>query len=57
MAATRDIDNGDTLVSLPVSAALVVAPKERCTLPSSFCSREFFAAKPWRVLLHMLTLG
>ena len=47
MAATKDLASGETLVSLPVSAALVVAPKARCTLPSSFCSGEFFSQKPW----------
>lgn len=47
MAATQDIDTGETLVSVPVSAALVVAPKERSSLPSSFCSREFNLGKPW----------
>lgn len=47
MAATRDLASGETLVSLPVSAALVVAPKARCTLPVSFCSADFFSRKPW----------
>ena len=47
MAATRDIAGGETLVSLPVSTALVVTPKERCKLPAAFCSRELFSGKPW----------
>ena len=47
MAATRDLDSGEALVSLPVSAALVVTPKARSALPSSFCSGEFFSKKPW----------
>ncbi len=47
MAATRDLTKEETLVSLPVSAALVVAPKERCRLPSSFCSAGFYLKKPW----------
>ena len=52
MAATRAVASGETLVSLPVSAALVVAPKARCALPSSFCSAKFFSGKPWCALMN-----
>ena len=47
MAATRDLAKEETLVSLPMSAALVVAPRERCRLPSGFCSADFYSKKPW----------
>lgn len=47
MAATADIAGGDVLVSLPVTAALVVSPKERSQLPAGFCSGAFYAKKPW----------
>ena len=47
MAATQDLAKEEILVSLPMSAAVVVAPKERCRLPSSFCSAEFYSKKPW----------
>ncbi|CAK0785563.1 hypothetical protein CVIRNUC_008773 [Coccomyxa viridis] len=56
MAATRDLTKEETLVSLPVSAALVVAPKERCRLPSSFCSAGFYLKKPWFVQMALKLL-
>ncbi|CAL5224402.1 g7084 [Coccomyxa viridis] len=56
MAATRDLDSGAALVSLPVSAALVVTPKARSALPSSFCSGEFFSKKPWFVQMALKLL-
>lgn len=46
MAATTDIEAGEPLVSLPVGAALVVTPKQRCPFPA-FCSPAFYSAKPW----------
>jgi len=47
MAAADNIASGEVLVSLPVTAALVVSPKERCQLPSTFCSSAFYSKKPW----------
>lgn len=47
MAAADNIARGEVLVSLPVTAALVVSPKERCQLPSTFCSSAFYSKKPW----------
>ena len=46
MAATADIEAGEALVSLPMSAALLVTPKQRCPFPD-FCSPAFYASKPW----------
>jgi hypothetical protein len=47
MAATSSIEPGEVLVSIPVEAALVVSPKERCQLPSGFCDAAFYQRKPW----------
>lgn len=47
MAAADNIASGEVLVSLPVTAALVVSPKERSQLPASFCSTAFYSKKPW----------
>ena len=49
MAAAADIEAGEPLVSLPVSAALLVTPKQRCPFPA-FCSPAFYSSKPWRGL-------
>lgn len=49
MAATADIEAGEPLVSLPMSATLLVTPKQRCPFPD-FCSPAFYASKPWCVL-------
>ena len=49
MAATVDIEAGEPLVSLPVGAALVVTPKQRCPFPA-FCSPAFYSSKPWQGL-------
>ncbi len=46
MAATVDIEAGEALVLLPMSAALLVTPKQRCPFPD-FCSPAFYASKPW----------
>jgi len=46
MAATVDIEAGEALVSLPMSAALLVTPKQRCPFPD-FCSPAFYVSKPW----------
>ncbi|BDA48434.1 probable actin-histidine N-methyltransferase [Coccomyxa sp. Obi] len=56
MAATADIAGGDVLVSLPVTAALVVSPKERSQLPASFCSGAFYSKKPWYVQMALKLL-
>ncbi|KAK9836316.1 hypothetical protein WJX81_004671 [Elliptochloris bilobata] len=47
MAATADIEAGEPLVSLPIGAALLVTPKQRCPFPD-FCSPAFYASKPCR---------
>ena len=56
MAANVDIEAGEPLVSLPVGAALLVTPKQRCPFPA-FCSPAFYSAKPWHGLpLSMILL-
>ena len=47
MAAREDVAAGEVLVSLPVAAALVVSPRERCPLPGDFCDAAFYRKAPW----------
>ncbi|KAK9917592.1 hypothetical protein WJX75_006163 [Coccomyxa subellipsoidea] len=56
MAAADNIASGEVLVSLPVTAALVVSPKERSQLPASFCSTAFYSKKPWYVQMALKLL-
>ena len=55
MAADVDIEAGEPLVSLPVGAALLVTPKQRCPFPG-FCSPAFYSAKPWHGLPLSITI-
>ena len=49
MAARDGMAAGEVLASVPISAALVVSPKERCSLPGDFCNAAFYARQPWSV--------
>ena len=47
MGAREDIAAGEVLVSVPVAAALVVRPRERCPLPGEFCDAAFYQKAAW----------
>ena len=47
MAARDSIAAGEVLVSLPIATALVVSPRERCSLPREFCNAAFYSNQPW----------
>ena len=49
MAARDSIAAGEVLASVPVGAALLVGPKERCSLPRDFCEAAFYARQPWYI--------
>lgn len=47
MAARDSIAAGEVLASVPVTTALVVSPRERCSLPRDFCDSAFYSRQPW----------
>ncbi len=47
MAARDSIAAGEVLASVPVANALVVSPRERCSLPRDFCDAAFYSRQPW----------
>jgi hypothetical protein len=56
LAATAPIADGETIVTLPVSAALLVRPKSRCPLPAAWCGAEHWRSSPWFVKMGLLIL-
>jgi hypothetical protein len=56
LAATAPIADGETIVTLPVSAALLVRPKSRCPLPPAWCGQEAWRAAPWYLKMGLLIL-
>ena len=47
LVATAPIARGETIVRLPVEAAIMVRPKMKCPLPEEWCTREYWAKAPW----------
>lgn len=56
MAAAKEVKAGDTLVTLPRSAALLAAPGQKCPFPQ-WVDAAFWDSKPWWVRLALMVLN
>jgi len=56
LVAIAPIAEGEIIVTLPVSAALLVRPKARCPLPEAWCTPGAWAKAPWYVKMGLLIL-
>jgi len=57
LQATADIAAGDTVVELPVEAALVVRPSAKRVVPDAACTPAYWKAAPWFVRMALLVLN
>ena len=57
LVATAPIARGETIVRLPVEAAIMVRPKMKCPLPERWCSREYWARAPWFTRAALMLLS
>lgn len=60
LVATAPITRGETVVRLPVEAAIMVRPKMKCPLPEEWCTRDYWSKAPWftrAALMLLFALG